>query len=198
MHKDTRDRNKYFSGESPGDYFKDYCHGLAQALFSVRHSELANAVDQVKNAPRIFVGGNGGSAAISDHLTCDFTKGIHSDKRQPAQVISLVGSHALHTAIANDLGYEQTLSYQLGLHGLGMSDTVILISSSGNSPNIVEAAKICAVRNACVIGMTGFDGGKLKEIASIKLHVQAENYGIVEDCHQIIMHVLAQYIYLHG
>lgn len=168
------------------------------ALTTVNQIELDAAFSEIFCCDgRVFVGGNGGSAAISDHLTCDFTKGVAKENKFNPKVISLCGSHALHSAIANDMGYEYTLQYQLELHRLSPNDVVILISSSGNSANILSAMKYAKERCAPVIGMTGFDGGKLNQLADVKLHVDAQNYGVIEDCHQILMHVLAQYMYLH-
>ena len=71
---------------------------------------------------------------------------------------------------------------------------IVLISSSGNSPNIVKAAKYAKEKGLTIIGLTGFSGGRLKELSDISLHIPENNYGIVEDCHQSIMHIIAQYI----
>lgn len=202
MQKDTRDKNRYFNRSTLETYLKEYSSATVKALESISFEELDRAYAYLiavrQLGSRIFVGGNGGSAAISDHLNCDFTKGVHTPETFPLQLISLVGSHALHTAIANDMGYEKTLSHQLMLNSLRSTDVVILISSSGNSPNIIEAATYALYRKARVIGLTGFDGGKLKKMANAKLHIDAHNYGVVEDCHQSLMHILAQYLYLNA
>jgi phosphoheptose isomerase len=195
MHKDTRDRNTYFDHSSLKNYFKEYRLELYNALSSVKTSSIIAAYNLIKSAPRIFVGGNGGSAAISDHLTCDFSKGIDSARRMSPVVTSLCGSFATHSAISNDLGYEKSLSYQLKLQRACKDDVLILISSSGNSPNIIDALDY-AKNRIKIIGLTGFDGGKLIARADVSLHVESNNYGIVEDCHQSLMHILAQYIYL--
>src|SRR5216684_7864875 len=111
MSKDTRDRNNYFDKRSLETYFKEYSKRISEALetVSIGNMEAAHLQLLRGDSGRVFVGGNGGSAAISDHLTCDFTKGIKKDGKHSFNVISLCGSHALHTAIANDLGYEKTL-----------------------------------------------------------------------------------------
>src|SRR5205807_2169508 len=95
---------------------------------------------------RIFVAGNGGSAAISDHLCCDWQKGVHVADHAGLHVHSLVSSTGLLTAIANDFGYDKSFSFQLELAGLKPEDIVVLISSSGNSPNIVAAAELAKSR----------------------------------------------------
>lgn len=200
MQKDLRDRNSYFSSKEIHRFLKEYAGAMANALNKVSEVELENArkvlnrVSTLKG--RIFVGGNGGSAAISDHLTCDFVKGTRSETEDGLLVHSLVGSQALFSAIANDLGYENTFSYQLEANKINGNDCLILISSSGNSPNIVSALKTAHSKNVTVIGLTGFSGGELFKQADVKLHIAFNNYGVVEDCHQAIMHVLAQYHYL--
>lgn len=200
MQKDNRDRNSYFKSTEISRYLKEYAYAMAACLNKVDDSEIEKAHLLLRNVlawnGRIFVAGNGGSAAIADHLTCDFSKGTHTDKRNGFFVHSLVGSMAIFSALANDDGYEQTFSKQLEMAQITSKDCVILISSSGNSPNIVAAMMMAHSVNASVIGLTGFDGGELRKRANIKLHVQYNNYGIVEDCHQAIMHVLAQFHYV--
>lgn len=188
--KDTRDRNVYFRS------FKEYIGGLANAAFKIDEDEIEKAFSAfdlcINSCGRIFVAGNGGSAAIADHLLCDFKKGTQSELHDCLPVHSLVGDMALVTAIANDLSYSDIFSYQLKLENLGSGDLLILISSSGNSPNIIKAAGYAKIENVKIIGFTGFDGGLLRKMADISFHVPVQNYGIIEDCHQAVMHYLAQ------
>lgn len=178
--------NVYFNSISVGSYLLEYAKEAYEALRSIDLNELDRAKELMK-AKRVFIGGNGGSLAISDHWTCDFEKGSNRS------IVSLVGRPALLTAIANDYGYEHTLSWQLIAAKCDAWDTVVLISSSGNSPNIIEAAKFAKSQGSKVLGLTGFDGGALKRISDVNLHIGINNYGVVEDCHQMLMHVLAQY-----
>lgn len=142
----------------------------------------------------IYVCGNGGSAAIADHLTCDCLKGIRTDTIYRPRVVSLCSNGPLLTAIANDISYDQVFKYQLESL-LTPDDLLITISSSGTSPNIVNAFNY-AVNICKTITFSGFNGGgsKLIEKPTVSLHVPENNYGIVEDCHQMIMHMIAQYI----
>ena len=164
----------------------------------VDKTELLKAIELIKLASIqkhfIYVGGNGGSAAISNHLVCDLAKGCRADNFNSIKVVSLSSNVPVLTAIANDIGYKDTLSYQLQGYLENKQGLVILISSSGNSPNILEACKMSQFLGAQVIGMTGFDGGDLKLQADVNLHVPIHNYGVVEDCHQSLMHLMAQYI----
>ncbi len=167
--------------------FHKYKSLYLEGMNEVNIHTLTTAIEEIKKAKMVYVGGNGGSAAISNHLCCDFMKGAN------LKVISVSCNTPLITAIANDISYEETLSYQLGKL-ITKEDVCILISSSGNSPNIVNAARLVKSTGAKVIGLSGFSGGKLKEIADISLHVPINNYGVVEDCHQSIMHIISQYI----
>lgn len=195
MPQDLRDRNVYFQSKEIGQYIKEYAGAISYGLNRVDSNSLESALSLMKTASRIFVGGNGGSAAIADHLVCDFAKGTEVSTGC-LNVHSLVSDLALFTALANDEGYEKTFSRQLQLKELNVNDAIFLISSSGNSKNIIEAATYAKSFGATVCGLTGFDGGALFRMADIVLHVPFNNYGIVEDCHQAIMHVLAQTYYL--
>jgi len=151
---------------------------------------LQNAYD--RNAT-VYVCGNGGSASISNHLVCDHMKGVQTDTKIRPRVISLSSNIELITAIANDISYDDVFVYQLSTMAQS-GDVLLTISSSGNSENIVRAVKWANTNNCSVISMTGFDGGRSLELADINLHVQSDNYGIVEDTHQSLMHILAQYL----
>lgn len=181
-------------------YISGYADALHQALHGVDKEELGKAKKLIQSTAarggRIFVGGNGGSAAISDHLNCDFVKGTKIEGHHGLHVHSLVASQALFTAIANDVGFEHVFSYQLDAADLTFRDMVILISSSGNSKNVLKAAKMALKFKAQVLALTGFDGGELNKMATVKLYVPAQNYGVIEDAHQAIMHCLAQQYYL--
>ena len=144
---------------------------------------------------QIYVCGNGGSAAIADHLCCDWSKGTHFSELPALKTQSLSANTALFTACANDFGYEKSFSTQIEIFG-GPGDILLAISSSGNSPNILAAVGAAREKQMTSIGMCGFSGGKLKSIADLCLHVAFDNYGLVEDAHQILMHVLAQYFTL--
>lgn len=195
---DTRDKNKTFPLDSIHSYLTGYVDQLSAALKNMDKQKLHDAAIQLSLARalnrRIFVAGNGGSAAIALHMDCDFQKGCHI--AGTLRTIPLVGNPAMLTAIGNDCGFDELFAKQLEFADPNPSEILILISSSGNSPNILKVAKFAKLRKMVVIGFTGFDGGELARIADISLHVKFPNYGLVEDSHQIIMHVLAQFHYL--
>ncbi len=187
-----------FNTETPSHFLFEYQAAVREGLSGINPKALDEAVQLIsetrKDGGWVFVAGNGGSAAISEHLSCDFSKGTHVKDKLSLKVKCLTSNSALLTAIGNDIGYDEVFSYQLMLEEYHWPDTLILISSSGNSPNIVKAAEYAKSKyETKLIGMTGFDGGKLKDLCDISLHIAINNYGVVEDCHQTLMHVLAQY-----
>ena len=197
MQADPRSKNKTFSMESPTAYLKEYTQTLAQTLESISPTAMNAAVDLLesclRSGKRIYVCGNGGSAAIADHLCCDWTKGTRIPHLPALRTHSLVSNGALMTALANDYGYEETFSTQVEMFGEA-GDILVAISSSGNSPNIVKAVAMAKKKGMKVLGLSGFSGGKLSQDADISLHANFDNYGLVEDCHQMLMHVLSQYL----
>lgn len=192
---DPRSKNAMFSARTWKGYVQQYTHDLQAALEQMPEAVLDGAyrviADAVQQDRRVFVAGNGGSAAIADHLCCDWTKGTHTAGLPPLRTHSLVSNVALLTAIANDFGYDASFARQLEMLG-SPGDVVLLISSSGNSPNVVAAADTAKSMGISTIGLTGFTGGALASRVDYSLYVPYANYGLVEDCHQILMHTFAQ------
>lgn len=175
---------------------EDYANRLSASIQSVDKEELKSAHDIILNAVRgkksIFVCGNGGSLSMSEHLMCDMGKGLYYDAGLKPRIFSLT-SGPIITATANDIGYEEIFSLQLDMMA-DVGDVLIVVSASGNSPNIVKAVKKAIDMNMIIIAFTGFDGGKISLLADVVLHTNENNYGIIEDSHQAIMHVIAQQI----
>ena len=141
----------------------------------------------------VWVAGNGGSAAISDHTVCDVTKGTHASGLPPFKSVSLASNGPMLTALANDISYDEVFSKQLEFY-LKPEDAVLLVSSSGNSPNVVKACEYANAQGVPTISFTGFSGGKLKELAQVSVWIPVDNYGITEDLHQSLIHSITQYI----
>jgi len=141
----------------------------------------------------IWVAGNGGSAAIADHTACDASKGAHVDGAPPLRAFSLGANGPMLTALANDLSYQDVFRQQL-VYYLDAKDAVLLVSSSGSSPNVVAACKYAKERGVPTVAFVGFSGGELRRLADHVVWVPVDNYGIVEDTHQSLMHVLTQYL----
>jgi D-sedoheptulose 7-phosphate isomerase len=159
--------------------------------------EILNLLkNSVSNNQKIFIAGNGGSAALANHYVCDFSKGANKDwannfKRYKA--ICLSSNISYMTAISNDEQYEDVFRQQL-INLASPNDILVLISSSGNSPNIIKAAEHAKEAGLIVIGITGFNGGRLKEIADHSAHLNCNSYEVTEDLHSIFGHFLASYL----
>jgi phosphoheptose isomerase len=183
------------------DYLESYAEFLRQGLASVDRDALRNVSRELAEVYRlrrtVWVCGNGGSAAISDHFSCDHLKGVSTSTALRPRVLSLSSNAALLTAIGNDLSFERIFEYQLA-NVAQSGDVLVAVSSSGNSPNIVRAVQTAKSLGLRTIGFVGFDGGELAKIADYALHVKVANYGVVEDVHQSLMHVLAQFIRLNA
>ena len=173
-------------------YAGELGHALATidtAAFGRASKVMAGAFDR---DAAVFVCGNGGSASIANHLQCDHVKGVRVGTELHTRVTSLSANVEILSAIANDIGYDAVFEYQLESMARP-GDVLIAVSSSGRSPNIVRALTWAESHGLQTIAMTGFGGGEARNIAGVSLHVDARNYGIVEDAHQACMHLLAQY-----
>lgn len=181
----------------PCKTLNEYSRKLHYALMDTPSEIVDQAIDVIVKAyeqlNNIYTCGNGGSAAIANHLVCDCVKGVACDTHFNPRIQSLNSNDSIITAIANDIGYAQVFSKQLEWSGMP-GEVLIAISSSGNSPNIVNAINEARRREMVTIAIVGFDGGDAKRIADICIHIPSHNYGIVEDASQAIMHYIAQTI----
>jgi len=137
--------------------------------------------------------GNGGSAATASHIATDWCKTAQRNGKRLLRCMSLTDNVAFMSAIANDLGYDEVFSRQLESY-LRRGDVVVLISGSGNSPNVVNAARFAKKKGAVTIAMTGFSGGKLRRLADVCLHIDSDQYGVIEDLHMAAGSILAFYL----
>jgi D-sedoheptulose 7-phosphate isomerase len=180
-----------------GDYADAYFARVAEAAGTVDRGRIEAAAGILTKVYReggmVYSCGNGGSAAIANHLLCDHCKLVRTDTALKSRVYSLSTSTEMITAIGNDISFADIFVYQLrSLAKPG--DALITISSSGDSENVVRAAQWAKENGIPVVSMTGFGGGRTARLADVNLHVQADNYGVIEDVHQSLMHILAQHI----
>jgi D-sedoheptulose 7-phosphate isomerase len=179
------------------DYTDAYFEQYAKASASVDRIKLAQASDILLVAysasKTLYVCGNGGSASISNHLACDHGKLLATDTDLLPRVHSLATNIEVITAIANDISYDEIFIHQLKLVA-DPGDVVMTVSSSGDSENVVRTAEWAREFGLDVISMTGFSGGRTAKAATVNLHVEADNYGIIEDVHQSLMHLLGQFM----
>jgi histidinol-phosphate phosphatase family protein len=178
-------------------FAEHYSHELAQALATVDVAAFDRASKVLGDAydrdAAVFVCGNGGSASIANHLQCDHIKGVRVGTDLHTRVTSLSTNVEILSAIANDIGYEAVFEYQLESMARP-GDVLVAVSSSGSSPNVVRALRWAEEHGLQTIAMSGFGGGDARMVAGVSIHVDARNYGIVEDAHQACMHLLAQYV----
>lgn len=183
---------------------EEYFTALKQSMDSIDRSKILRAIHILvrtyQRKHHVYVIGNGGSASTASHMACDLSKGIlryDVDSGGRMKVFSLVDAMAYATAIANDLSYEHIFSEQLrGVVEKG--DTVVAISVSGNSPNIIEAVALAKEMKAQTIGLLGFrTGGKLAKMVDCAIIVDSDDYGRCEDVHLMLNHVFTDWIARH-
>lgn len=154
-----------------------------------------NLLDETrKNKGRIYICGNGGSAATASHFQNDFNKGISEYINIPFRFHCLNDNIATIMAIANDIGFEEVFRFQLK-NNLETNDILIAISGSGYSRNVINAVEYAKECGCKVIGLTGFSGGKLKELSDISLHVSVNSMQVTEDIHMIFDHLIMSIFY---
>lgn len=148
----------------------------------------------IKREATVYVFGNGGSAATALHIQNDFNKGISEHTKEKFRFLCLNDNIATVMAIANDIGYEEIFRFQL-IGKIKSNDIIVAISGSGNSKNVINAVEYGKNHGCKVIGMTGYSGGKLKELADISLHSPINSMQITEDIHMIFNHLMMSIFY---
>lgn len=182
------------------NFAQEYIQQLKKALDELPLSQIKEIKDTLLNAyhkdRKIFIIGNGGSAATASHFACDLSKGTimgnpHMKKR--FKVIALTDNIPLLTAWGNDIDFSQIFVEQLK-NLLDEHDVVIAITGSGNSKNILRAVEYANKQGALTIGLTGFAGGKLKDIAHKCLIVSSNSMERIEDIHLILEHLICSWL----
>lgn len=185
--------------DDPAGYARAYLDYLASCFDAIDNTAV-EAFIRLLLAARVsgntvFFIGNGGSAATASHFANDISIGTRTGDKMPFRAVSLTDNVAVMTALANDEGYDRMFVDQLRVH-LRDGDSLVAISASGNSPNLIEAVNYAKMRGATIVGLTGFDGGLLREKSDISLHVPTASgeYGPVEDVHMIFDHLIGSYL----
>ena len=154
-----------------------------------------NLLDETRQKKgRIYICGNGGSAATASHFQNDFNKGVSEYIDVPFRFHCLNDNVATLMAIANDIGYEEVFRFQLR-NNLEENDVLVAISGSGNSHNVIRAVEYAKEHGSKIIGLTGFSGGKLKELSDISLHAPVNSMQVTEDIHMIFDHLMMSIFY---
>lgn len=177
------------AGTGPGteSYLQNVSHALTRLPF-VQIDQVTDALWNAHQANRaVYLFGNGGSAALASHCACDFGKGTVVNGNRRFRVLALTDNVPLMTAWANDACYEDIFSEQLRSF-LQAEDVAFAISGSGNSPNVLKALEVAREMGAYTIGLTGFQGGKMKSLCDLCVVVPSENMQVIEDVHLSVTH----------
>lgn len=178
---------------------QEYISELEGALEKIRKEDIEKIIEILAGAysseRSVFIIGNGGSASTASHFACDLGKGTlerHYDmNKKRFRVYSLTDNVALMTAYGNDLSYDDIFAQQLR-NLIKNGDILIAITGSGNSKNILKAIKLANDMGAVTVGFLGFDGGKAAEIVDHKIIIASSNYGVIEDLHLVLGHMISQ------
>lgn len=172
---------------------QEYLNKEKAVIDSLNIEELNVAMNAIYNAwlggNIIYTLGNGGSAATASHFVCDFNKGISMNVDRQFNLQCLNDNTPIMMAIANDIGYDDVFYLQLK-DRVRPGDLLIAISGSGNSRNVLKACEYAKEQGAKIIGLTGYNGGCLKEIADYSMHVPVDDMQITEDLHMIFDHMM--------
>jgi D-sedoheptulose 7-phosphate isomerase len=180
------------------DYTEKYYKYLSQCLLGTNKKPIGEFTEAIlearKNGKNVFIIGNGGSAATAMHFANDLLIGPRFAKNG-IKAISLCDNMSIITAVGNDMGYNEIFTKQLE-HLSSQGDLLVAFSASGNSPNIMHAIEFSKKQGLKIVGITGFDGGALKNASDIKIHLETPKgeYGPVEDFHMTIVHLTGSYI----
>ena len=169
---------------------------IKKAIAESKVDEIASMVKLIitayKIGGKVVLFGNGGSAADAQHLAGELV-GQFKLKRQALPAIALTTNTSVLTAVANDYGYDAVFSRQVEAL-VNEKDVVIGISTSGNSPNVIEAIKLAKTKGAKTIGLTGGNGGKLAEVADLALIVPSDSTPRIQEAHITIGHIVCELV----
>ncbi len=184
------------NGES-NPLISNYVLELNEAVASIPTTKILKLANILKALPKqntVYIVGNGGSATTAAHMATDL--GVGSLRRKnPVRCISLVENSGILTATSNDVNFASVFASQLKLLGRP-GDILISFSASGDSENLIQAVQLAKTIKMLTVGITGFDGGRLREICDLSIHTQTKigSYGVVEDVHSSISHILTEII----
>jgi D-sedoheptulose 7-phosphate isomerase len=183
------------------EYVQEYTAALSGVMekFDVSQFEKITGIlaAAYREDKQVFIAGNGGSAGTANHFVCDFGKNaVPQPGKRRFRVISVCDNVEKITAIANDVAFEEIFRQQL-INLMNEGDVFIALSASGNSPDILRACEYAREKNARIIALAGFGGGKLREFADASLVVPLESYEQIEDLHLVMLHMVVYYFKNH-
>lgn len=156
---------------------------------------LMNALEKTRKCgATVYVMGNGGSGATASHMVNDFNKGVSEYIDQKFRFVCLNDNISTLTAVANDIGYDAVFSFQLQ-GKVSAQDLVIGISGSGNSKNVLNAIELAKSAGATTVGLTGYEGGALRKMVDIPVHISVMSMQVTEDMHMVLDHLMMAVFY---
>ena len=178
-------------------FFSDYSKRLADSLDEINWAEVLQLSEELLatkvRGSRVFLCGNGGSAANANHIANDLVYAVTERTGSGFDAVSLTANSSVLTCLANDVGYENVFSEQLAVSG-HENDLLLVLSGSGNSANILNAlnmAKKLKIRTSAILG---FDGGMCKEIADLPVHIEVNDMQISEDIQLVLGHMIMKWL----
>ena len=185
-------------------FAQNYLDGLKKVIDRVDVQQVTALIHELQQAydqdRQIFIIGNGGSAGTASHMACDLAKtvlGKAPDKSiKRFRVMSMTDNVPLITALGNDLGFDHIFTEQLKLYAR-RDDLLIVITGSGNSPNIIQAIKLARAAGLRTAGLLGFDGGQARALLDTAILVPVPLYGYVEDLHMVFDHLITAWFCQH-
>ncbi len=170
-----------------------YVTELKYTLDLLPIAAVHGAIDMLHDArlrqQQVFVMGNGGSASTASHIVCDLAKNTRVPGVPSFRILEMADNSAVFSAFANDEGYENAFAGFLA-NFVQPGDVVLGISTSGNSPNVLRAIELGNSVGARTLSFTGFDGGRLRALSQMNVHVPSSNIEQVEDIHLMLGHIL--------
>jgi D-sedoheptulose 7-phosphate isomerase len=175
---------------------RGYLDRLLKTLDGMPVDAIASLSDLLYRAysdgKQVFTLGNGGSASTASHMAADLGKNTIGPNMRRFRIMSLNDNIPLLTALSNDLGYENMFAEQLQ-NLIQPGDVLIVLTGSGKSPNVLRAMEYARSRSAEVAALLGFDGGPAMELADLSVLIDSSDYGVIEDAHLIINHILVEH-----
>ncbi len=182
----------------PELFFAGYASRLQKVLGTADWSGVTRLAEELRECWRlgrqVFICGNGGSAGNAIHLANDFLYGIAKSAGPGLHVTALPANTSVLTCLANDLGYDEIFSYQLSVQA-HKDDFLIVLSGSGNSPNILKALEQAAKSGMRTCAILGYSGGKAKAMADVAIHFAVDDMQISEDMQLVVGHMAMQWLY---
>ena len=182
-------------------FISDYADTISGVLRNLDPGQFQAMIRILAEAYRfdrqIFIAGNGGSAGTANHFVCDFGKNaVQGEGKRRFRILSVCDNMEKVTALGNDIAFEEIFRFQLE-NLMRPGDVLIVVSASGNSPNIVRACEFAKGLGAPVVALAGFDGGKIKSFANACLIAPLRSYEQIEDIHLAILHMVVCYFKEH-